>query len=276
MVKQITAVGLVAALASASVAGIVGFDSADDAAYDDGWADNSNGGFGFGGWAFASETSNGFAGRFVADQNADGPSNVLNGNPGRAWALFANNGDGAERSAAFRAFGTDIGTAGTSLEITLEYGFIGDGGRIGIALRHGNTNTTFNDVSAGSAAELFFEGGDANFTVLDASGEIETGAGFGFDGITARFIFTGGGAFDLQIERFFSESGDSDIATTPGLQLANVGPIQSIALFSDDGGNSGGVNSDVYFNNLTIAIPAPGSAILVAFAAVAVRRRRYH
>jgi len=266
------ALGLLAACAHAQV---VGFDFAANAAYDAGWADASNGGFGLGPWSFASETGGGFAGRFIADENSAGPSNVLAGTPARAWALFANNGPGNERSAAFRAFDLDMGDAGTSVSITLEHGFIATGGKVGLALRTGNANAAYADITTGALAQLFFEGGDGNFTVVDAGGETDTGAGFGLDGIVATFNFTGGGAFDLVIQRFFDEQGGFDTITVPGLSLGSADPIQSIAIFNDDGGDPGGLNNDAYFNSLTLTIPAPaGSLALAGLGLAAARRRR--
>lgn len=254
---------------------IIAYDTADNAAYDSGWADDSNGGFGFGGWTFASSVSDGYAGRFIANETNDGPSNVLNGNPGRAWALYANNGSGTEQSAAFRGLDAAIGGAGTMLEIAMESGFIGDGGRVGVSLRTGNADGSYADVDTGAVTQVYFEGGDANFTVLDALGEHDTGAGFGFDGVVARFMFTGGGMFDLQIDRYYNESGDYDTFMVSGLTLGGSGVVESIALFSDDGGDGGGLNNDVYFNNLTITVPAPGAAAaLVVAGFVGVRRRR--
>ncbi|MEM7629305.1 MAG: hypothetical protein AAF356_07770 [Planctomycetota bacterium] len=266
----VAALALAAGVASAQV---IAFDTADDSAYDAGWADGSNGGFGYGGWSFQTEANGGFAGRFLAGAGG-GASNSVNGS-GRAWALFANNGPGLERSTAFRGINaSSLGQAGTSLEITLEHGGIATGGLVGVSLRTGNVAASAGDYSADALTQFYFEGGDGNYTVADAGGETDTGAGFTFDGVRVRFVFTGGGMFNLEVDRFFSETGDFDTITTTGLSLAGAGPIESIAVFNDDGGDAGGLNDDAYFNNLTVTVPAPGAAGLVVLSGVLAARRR--
>ncbi|MEZ6319230.1 MAG: glycoside hydrolase family 31 protein [Phycisphaerales bacterium] len=246
-------VGAAVVTAPAMAQTVIATDNADDAAYDVGWTDNSNGGAGFGGWSFVAEASGGFAGRFIADEGDSGPSNVLNQVPGRAWALFANAGAGAERSAAFRVLNTAIGEAGSSLEVTFEHGYIASGGRVGVALRTGNAHASFGDVAAGARTQVYFEGGHGAYTVADAGGETDTGVAFGLDGLVARFIFTGGGGYTLEIQQFTNESGASTTTTITGLTLAGSGSIDSVALFNDDGGASGSLNHDAYFNNLIVS-----------------------
>jgi len=232
----------------------VGTDTADDPAYDGGWADCTDGGAGFDPWNFrgATENSDGFAGRFMADENTDGPSNVLNGDPGRAWALYANNGSGQEVSAAFRGVEVAIDGPGRALSVTLEHGGIATGGLVGVALRTGNDFGEASDYATGARAQFYFQGGDSNYSVVDGTGVLATPAGFTFDGVTVKFIFTGADTYDLEVTRYYDELGGSDTYTVSGRTLAGSGPIESIAIFNDDGGASDNLNNDVYFNNLVL------------------------
>ena len=272
--RALTATFAIAAAAATGYAGMAS-DTADDAAYDSGWNDASNGGTGFGGWSFAEDSfGSGFAGRFLQGPGG-GASNVINGS-GRAWALFANNGAGREASVAFRGINlAGLGNAGTSLTITMENGGIDAGGRVGLALRSGNANASVDDATTGALTQFYFLGGQANYLVEDGIGLTATGAGFTFDGVRLRFLFTGNGGYDLEIDRFFNETGDFDTIFVNGLQLDGTGTIDSIALFNDDASDGGG-NNDIYFNNLEVVVPTPAGALAIGAMGLltASRRRR--
>ncbi|MEZ6319234.1 MAG: hypothetical protein R3B49_10865 [Phycisphaerales bacterium] len=231
-----------------------GTDTADDPAYANGWADCTDGGAGFDPWNFrgTTENSDGFAGRFMADENTDGASNVLNQDPGKAWALYANNGSGQEVAAAFRGLEVPIAGAGRTLSITFENGGVATGGLVGVALRTGNDFSDASDYATGARSMFYFQGGDSNYSVVDGAGLLATPAGFTFDGVTVKFIFTGADTYDMEVTRYYDELGGSDTYTVTGRTLAGSGAIESIAIFSDDGGASDNLNNDVYFNNLVL------------------------
>ncbi len=89
--------------ARSTLASLPAFDSAADPAYDAGWNDASNGGFGFDPWRITTNNDNTehFAGTFIGDAGASGLNPAINTN-GRAFGMYANtsgNTSGASVSA---------------------------------------------------------------------------------------------------------------------------------------------------------------------------------
>ena len=251
---KLTAAAVLAFAGTAAHAQVLAEDSADDAAYAFGWFEGTNGGTGFGPWTFASSASSGgFAGTFLATEPNDGLSNIGSGASGSAWALFANSGPGLEQSVAFRAISSPIASGNVSLTLGYEHGFIATGGAIGFALRNGNANTSSADFAVGSRFQLFFQGGEGNYTVVDGDGVLDTGIPFGLDGLNATITFTSADTYTLRIARFLSETGAFQTVSYPERSLAGTGSIDSVAIFNDDGGDADpGLNNDAYFNRLSI------------------------
>jgi hypothetical protein len=97
-------VGATAFYSAMSYAATIAFDTATDAAYDDGWQAGDNGGFGWGGWDFTGtyDTTVGQAMDIFSTPN----------DLGRAWTLY--NADGPQPGPA-PDFGTDISQAGRAI-----------------------------------------------------------------------------------------------------------------------------------------------------------------
>jgi hypothetical protein len=71
-------------------AALPAFDSAADPAYDAGWVNGSNGGYGFDAWQITNNSdSSHFAGTFIGDAGASGVNPAIDTN-GRAFGLYAN------------------------------------------------------------------------------------------------------------------------------------------------------------------------------------------
>jgi|tagenome__1003787_1003787.scaffolds.fasta_scaffold20883276_1 hypothetical protein len=107
-------------------AALPAFDSAADPAYDTGWADGSNGGFGFTPWQISTNNDNTthFAGTFIAEAGA---SNVNPGidTDGRAFGMYSNtapNSSGASVS-AMRDFAGGPLSAGQSFSLDIGINF---------------------------------------------------------------------------------------------------------------------------------------------------------
>ena len=250
----ISAAAVLACAGATATAQVLAQDSADDAAYAFGWFEGTNGGSGFGPWTFANAASSGgFAGTFLATEPNDGLSNIASGASGSAWALFANSGDGLERSVAFRPISTPIDAGNVSISLGYEHGFIANGGVIGFALRNGNANADAADFAVGSRLQLFFQGGNGNYTVVDGDGVLDTGVAFGLDGLTATITLTSPDTYTLRVARFLNEEGAFQTTSFPERTLAGSGSIDSVAIFNDDGGDADpGLNNDAYFNRLAI------------------------
>lgn len=76
---------------TSAIAAFSAFDSAADPAYDAGWANGSNGGYGFDAWQITTNNDNTrhFAGTFIGDAGASGVNPAIDTN-GRAFGLYAN------------------------------------------------------------------------------------------------------------------------------------------------------------------------------------------
>lgn len=192
--------------ASAASAALPAFDSAANSAYDNGWSNGSNGGFGFDAWSIANNSdSTHFAGTFIGDAGASGVNPSVD-TSGRAFGMYSNtapNTSGASVSAQ-RDFAGGPLLAGQSfsLDIAINYrdgskGILlnGDGTPFGPVLgafetggfpnQHSltlydvvtlqNVNYTFSDYHADSLFHLTFTMIDlahlqANLTRTTASG----------------------------------------------------------------------------------------------------------
>lgn len=114
---------VISLVTSAARAAVPASDNAADPAYNSGWADGSNGGFGFDPWAITTNNDNidHFAGTFIGDATASGVNPAIDTN-GRAFGMYSNtsgNTSGASVSAQ-RNF-TGLSGQSFSLDIALNY-----------------------------------------------------------------------------------------------------------------------------------------------------------
>ncbi len=236
-----------------------GSDYSADEAYPGVWAEGSNGGQGFGPWQLrSSSTPGGFAGFWKPD-DASEANNIDNAGArepgaGSVWSSFANKGAGVDKATAYRTFLEPLNGAGDSFTITLEHGLVF--GKVGLSLRTSDVVTGTDDFALDAAMQLYFEGGDTNYTLLDGSGvEFDTGVGFTNFGITAEVTLTGPNSYDLTIWRY-----DEENDLTPqefffsDRLLASGDPITSFALFQYDSASAVEIQGDVFFNHLSYTL----------------------
>ena len=243
------------AYSGSGAGGGTGSDDASDSDYDFGWDFGTNGGSGFGIWEMASETVGGFAGQFIQSGAGNGVDNIGSPAPdGAVWASFANQGDFADKSSQFRDFDNPLSASGDTFSVSLENGFVDPGGKVGISLRDRAVNSfseTPDDFADEALFQFYFEGGDGNYTVVDSSGEVDTGVTFSFFGIDLDLTLTSATTFDLDITRYDTANDPAPVVTSlTGLTFASTpgnGSIESLAFFNVDAPTQ----SDVYFNLLS-------------------------
>ncbi len=235
-----------------------GADDADDSEYDYGWDMGTNGGSGFGVWLFATETDGGYAGQFIQSGVGNGVDNIGTPAPdGNVWASYANKGNYADKAVEYRDFDDPLAAAGDTFSVSLENGFVDPGGKIGVSLRDeaagpfASFDETPDDYATDALFQFYFEGGDDNYTVVDATGEVDTGVGFSFWGIDLDVTLTSATTFNLNITRYGEADDPAPVVTSlTGLAFAGTagnGTIESLALFNIDAPNQG----DVFFNSLS-------------------------
>lgn len=208
-----------------------------DSAYDDGWQTNDADGSGFGPWTLVA-TSN--AGHFAASSagNGDGDSNgdgdIDTG--GRAWGMFANSGGEA---VAIRDFNNPM-DIGHTFSLSMDNGFVD--GAVGFRLRNINNQEVL---------RFYFEGGDANYTLLDGNGEQDTGVPYTDEGLNISVTLTGSGLFDFQITPL--ESGTATTLSGTFINTTATNTIHSLSAFNQNAGFNAPAN--LYFNNFEICRP---------------------
>jgi hypothetical protein len=259
-----------------SIAALPAFDSAADPAYDTGWADGSNGGYGFGPWQITTNNDNSqiFAGTFIGDAGASGLNPAIDTN-GRAFGMYANttgnvNGASADAMRDFTG-GTLLPGQSFSLDIAINYR---DGAK-GVIL-----NSTQNPFGYDLGA--FFTGGfpeSSSLTLYDLV--TLQSVNYSFDIYDPNAIyhltFTMIDASHLQA--------DLDLTTLSGTQhlvtlTANSAPIATgFNLFY---GSTAPYypQDDLFFNNFAVtgtAVPEPSAVALLVIGAItagASRRRK--
>ncbi|QDU70498.1 hypothetical protein [Mucisphaera calidilacus] len=225
------------------------------------WFEGDNFGNGFGPWVFTSETDGGFAGNFIQAGAGNGVDNAGTPAPdGSVWASYANQGNFADKAVQYRNLNHLLGEPNDTFSVSLENGYVDPGGRVGISLLDGSVqpDVTPDDYASNALFQFFFEGGNETYTLIDASGEIDTGVNFSFWGVDLDLVMTGIGTFDLTITRYgepndaepeITTLSDLTLATTPG-----TGMIGSLAFVNVDAPNQ----SDVFWNHLTYATDQGG------------------
>lgn len=241
------------------------------------WTDGSNAGSGFGAWAFHSDNhGSGFAG---LEKSFD--SDNMKAADGSVWKLYAVDFNSAavgdqvwEEATAYRAFNTSLTNAGSTFNLSFEHGSIANPGSVGFALRNGNVTGSGNR-EVGSRLAVYFEGGDGNLTVADASGAHEIpGLGFTFFGYDTAFALTGADTYSLTVTRY-TGAGIQDAPITVTGTLAGSGSIDSFSIFNwNYSASTDGANHDAYFNRLAYSVPEPAMASTLVTLVTLTRRRR--
>ncbi len=267
MNKVTPAALLTLALALPASAALPAFDSAADAAYNNGWQSGDNGGSGFGPWTLTNVSSTGDRnGHIIQTSSGNGasPSGHID-TASRAFGLYANQSSGPNgldigfATAARNFTGGEI-AIGQSLLISMDNGFIGSW-----QLGPGSVGFSINRLS------FFFAAGDTNYRVgygdpNNTSGILDTGVPFTDDGLDLVFTRTGTDAYRLDI----TPVGGST-TTINGSLPQTGGSLDSILLYNRTAGP--GASNDVFFNRLAI-VPEPATlSALAGLALIALRRR---
>ena len=225
------------------------------------------GGTGFGPWTFYVDShgaANAFTG-FERDDNGTGDPNIQAAD-GSVWKLYCIGFGGTpapfEEAIAYRTFVTPLSAAGDGFALSLELqngnNGIGNPGQQGFALRNGNTIGSGNQ-GAGARLQVYlaavtnYAAGGVNYVVVeDASGPHATTVTNIVGGACFNFVvtLTGPNTYSLSITAFTGIGTTAPPVIVTGT-LAGSGTIDSFSMFSWTKDPASGVNSDVYFNNIS-------------------------
>ncbi len=191
------------------------------------------------GWANGWTLNNGDGGFFTASSTGNDNSQT-NSNSGQdidtggsAWGL---SNAGPNVTEALRLFNAPL-SAGQTFAIDMDNG-ASVVGTVGFGLQ---------DSSSGSnRLEVYFVGGQTDYTINDANGEHDSGVPFTWAGINVLVRLTSTNTYAVTITRYLDGQSGSFAGT-----LSNTGVVDRVALFDANG--AGGATNDLYFNSIRVA-----------------------
>jgi hypothetical protein len=269
LAKLLAAAVAVALVAPAALASNVAYDNASSYAYNPGWLNGSNGGFGYAPWVLFvggagghfiwTSTGNslpddgvtgGLAGDFDIDTSV-GPSPDIppwppaNQTDARSWAMW--NAGGV--TDAVRPFTGGVLAIGQSLQVDFDNGNVPNGATVGVGLQNAAGQNLW---------EVYFVGGGATYINNDAAGPVPTVVPWGNEGLHVDFTLTGPVSYTMTLTRR-----DGIFQTINGSLIMPVNMDQGVAQFrAFNAGLAGGDENNFYVNSLAI-IPDPPSIALV-------------
>ena len=256
------------------------YDNASAHAYDDGWQNGDNGGYGWGAWTLSGSGTHGhFIGTSTQNGNGSddgtvggvasdsdinttlGPDPDQSGDPdpnstsARAWGMYANNGSVAN---AYRSFTGGALSVGQTVAIDFDNGYLDNSYSVGVGLLNASGNTLW---------EVFFTGGQSNYRYQDGSGFNNTTISYGDEGVALDFTLTSSSGYQMTLTRL-----DGTTQTITGSLISNADQaISQVRLFNAGAGS--GTSKDAFFNSISI-VPEPSAALLGSLGALALLRRR--
>lgn len=232
----------------------------------------ANNGTGFGSWAFNnSQPNGGFSGQFLGGSYSTGGG--INSGSGNAFGFYANSGNYALSQATLPLLEGAM-TSGQTFSVQMQNHFIGDdGGQEGFNLQ----NSSGNDI-----LQFYFNGGASDYyvniwTSSGTSAQVDTLVPYTASPLTLNYTQGSGTSWTFAILE-----GSTTMAT---LTSAGTGDaiwqagISQFQLFSQNGGDSGNQNDNVFFNNPQVtAVPEPTTVALGGASGLALlyylRRRK--
>lgn len=253
---------LAALLTCTTHAATLAYDDAADAAYNDGFQNGDNGGFGFQPWMF--NNSGPTSGEFVwtSGSNGGGATNPNIDTSGRSWGHYASGGSVAIAIRPFTLPGL------TTVSYEMDNGWI-DAGSFG-----GEDQQSMSLVYGGSESFMVtFRGGHNNYEfayqLLNQSVVyVDSGIGFTDTGVDVLFKRVGTNQLVCELTRL---SDNANVSHTFNTFFNN--DLIGFATKNVNGG--GGSSNDLYVNKLKVeGVPEPATMCVLGFGALVLMRRR--
>ncbi|HZV33047.1 MAG TPA: YDG domain-containing protein, partial [Verrucomicrobiae bacterium] len=199
------------------------------------WLQHSNAGWG-NAWTVGSAGGGTFLGTSTDNNNGNPNCNSfgnygdINTPSGNSWGLYSTSGSGESLSRNFPSALTN----GQVFQIDMDNGFIVNGVQCGFSL-HSGANFLFS---------FYFQGGAANYSYTDSTGNHTTSVGYTQNGLRVTVVVGPGSpaSYNLLVQ----PCGGS-ISTYSGTFSA-AGSPSAVNLFNNN--STGGDNYNLYFNNL--------------------------
>jgi hypothetical protein len=241
------------AAAPTSLGVIVAYDDASDPTYNSGWANGSNGGFGFSPWSHGNTGNTGGAliiSSSMGNGSGGGPGIDTPGN--RAWTIQSNQSNHFPH--AFRGWSHVI-QPGDTFSVDLDTGWPNASFSIQQFGLYGAGNTM---------VFIIAQSGSANYQYWNGSNYTDSGVALTDGGIRATFQWTSPTNCLAGIT-VLSTSNTTFKNITAGLPTGNLA-VQTLGAMT---------NQDFYINRMQIdAVPEPASLAAVSVGCFALLRRR--
>lgn len=212
-----------------------------------------NGGYGFGAWTINANSGTGGAGAFIGNPSSGG----ITGMSTESFGLYANPGGSGASVIASRSLLNPLGI-GETFSIQWGINWDGDNGA--------NGNKGFNLLVGGTQVANVNNGGNSDIQFNT------TNVGFGYGTSPMTWSFTRNTATTLLVSAN-DRDGVGTFSTT--LTAAGGTGITKFELYAS--GLTAGDQRQPYFNDMTVTVPEPSSASLMALGTaglLALRRRR--
>ena len=273
--KQALVLAAFLATGNVGFSAIIAYDDASDSAYNSGWADGSNGGYGFGEWDLQVVSDGRGGGHFVGTStgNGDGFDNGTVGGVaddgdidagGRAWGMYAETNIPGQYAATVTSVTRPLTggplSVGQTLHLSFDNGYIVNGGSI--------------QVDLSNRFALDFQGDLSNFWISDYYGRRQFGMGYGDEGFDLYFTLTSTAGYTFSFVR-----ADGSTQGWDGILLAGAfGNVDITEIQFVNSGAGDGSSSDFFINSMSVTQPVPEPAttsLLVAgLLGILMSRRR--
>lgn len=234
-------VSLLVVRGAAAAQVLTAWDSAADSAYDYGWWDGQDGGWGWTTpwmhWTYDTGSCGYFLQTSASNGDGDNSTDGDIDTDGRAWGLFARDGKTAW---ALRGFGPLI--PGDILCLSMDNGWIDGDGVVGVGLQTADYR---------NRVEFYFVAGSSNYILHDGQGPRDTGIGFTDEGLKLLFSLVDADHYVLTVVEV--ETGIEHTFAGPLSGEAGT-PVELIRIFNYNANAFGaeGTPRDLYINSLAI------------------------
>ena len=218
-------------------------DDASQSAYSSGWATSTGAITGFSNWTTLTTTGPG--GTFIGSStgNAGGASVSNINTSSKAWGMW-NNGGLTQATRTFVNSTNTLPVSGT-IGYSMDNGYVNTGDTVGVRIRNSSNN---------NLTELYFIGGNSNYTLNDSTSTTagNTSVGWTGNGLDVSLARTGSSSYAIIIHRKENNVYDTVFSKFTHQSDGNYEP-SNITFFNANAGT--GSDYDAYFNSLMFGQP---------------------
>jgi hypothetical protein len=240
-IPVIVSVGLLVCAIAAQ--GQTASDSAAQSAYNSGWPNGSNGGYGYYPWNLVNNNGEGggFAGAFIGSSGV-----AAIDTSGKAFGMYANGGS-YNYSVGYRGFTNSL-PVGQVFTLKFKNQSIASGQAVGWSLQTGTNAASaqdINTIAGGSRFSFYFLGGSSDYYIWDGNSVSISSVPYTSGGLTLEFALRSADTYRLVVK---TADGGTTLASYDGQPLQGSGTIDSFICYNLNAGSGG----DIHFNQFQV------------------------